>query len=165
MCRLSSPACVKPVLAVAIPMAVALVMVSATLSVVVHRGEPSGVATVTVTATYVPTEIFGRVNRSMPLIAIASITAKASGDRLVFEAFLANSGEGGDRLIKAEAIYGNKIETCSLDRAIPGNYRGWITLEFDNRRLGATPGSSIDLRLYFEKSGTHTIRVVVSPGS
>lgn len=160
---MSTPACTKPVIAVAVPMAVALAVVSVALAIAVYQGGSTKVVTVTVTATNALTEVFEGISRSMPMISIVSVSAKAKGESLLFDAYLVNSREGGDKLIKIEAVLGGRTETRTLAETIPGNYRGWITVEFDNRTLRAVPGSTVDFKLYFEKSGVHTFRVVVSP--
>lgn len=177
---MSKPSCVKPVIAVAVPIAVALVVVSVALAMVVHRVESPATVTVTVSVTYtLTTEVFREIAEGQPLISITSIIARSLNNRLVFEIYLVNSGAGSDRLAKVDVVHrGTSISytltatstaTFPADTSlivsnagpliIPGNTRGWLTIVTDYSRI--TPGDTVILRSYFERSGVQTINVVV----
>ncbi|MEM2288636.1 MAG: archaellin/type IV pilin N-terminal domain-containing protein [Sulfolobales archaeon] len=112
--------------------------------------------------------LFGGLAGGSPQISITSVSARQkedNADDLIFELYINNAGAGSDKLIRAEVIYGGRTIRTNITEGkeinIPGNHRGWVKLEAVD--VGASVGDTVILKLYFEKSGTHTINVVVNP--
>ncbi|MEM1893309.1 MAG: archaellin/type IV pilin N-terminal domain-containing protein [Sulfolobales archaeon] len=117
--------------------------------------------------------LFGGLAGGSPQISITSVSArleKEGSKDLEIELYINNAGAGSDKLIRAEVIYGNKTikasmkdnqQKAEININIPGNHRGWVELEASG--VGASVGDTVILKLYFERSGTHTINVVVNP--
>ncbi|MEM4831523.1 MAG: archaellin/type IV pilin N-terminal domain-containing protein [Sulfolobales archaeon] len=111
--------------------------------------------------------LFGGLAGGSPQISITSVSArleKEGSKNLEIELYINNAGAGSDKLIRAEVIYGGKTITASIEEGkenIPGNYKGWVKLMASD--VEASVGDTVILKLYFERSGTHTINVVVNP--
>ncbi|MEM1830099.1 MAG: archaellin/type IV pilin N-terminal domain-containing protein, partial [Desulfurococcaceae archaeon] len=108
--------------------------------------------------------LFGGLTGGTPQISITSVRATLAGSDLNVEIYVNNAGAGSDKLVRAEVIYpGGSRDTTFEDKTITGNHKGWETLTIGNVQV--SPGDTVVLKLYFERSGTYTINVVVSPSS
>ncbi|MEM1668771.1 MAG: archaellin/type IV pilin N-terminal domain-containing protein [Thermofilaceae archaeon] len=127
--------------------------------------------------------LFGGLTGGQPQISITSIMAKKGTNGLEIQMYLNNAGAGSDKLVKVEIIHGGTSTSYGLTGTtltltgtqaatvtatpggtsvvIAGNYKGWLTINTDYGN--ASPGDTVILKLYFERSGIQTINVVVSP--
>ncbi|MEM1936411.1 MAG: archaellin/type IV pilin N-terminal domain-containing protein [Sulfolobales archaeon] len=116
--------------------------------------------------------LFGGLAGGSPQISITSVSARLAGkdfEDLEIELYINNAGAGSDKLIRAEVIYGGRTIIANITEGneikneinIPGNHRGWVKLMASD--VEASVGDTVILKLYFERSGTHTINVVVNP--
>lgn len=120
--------------------------------------------------------LFGGLVGGQPQISVTGVTTKVldGGKKLNVTMYLTNSGTASDRLTKISIIvYGkaNDINGSAVKglnpsgsyAAIPSGFRGWVTFEIslaDDIRLEA--GDSVLIRLFFERSGQHTITAVAT---
>ncbi len=102
-----------------------------------------------------------------PQIAIPSAIARTERDgKVAFELYVVNAGAGSDKIVRAYAMHGGRtFEAVPETSIIPAGYRGWMRLTTVEPVRGVSPGDALVLRIYFERSGVHTISVVVSPGT
>ncbi|MEM1623621.1 MAG: archaellin/type IV pilin N-terminal domain-containing protein [Sulfolobales archaeon] len=108
--------------------------------------------------------LFSGLTGGTPQISITSVRATLYNDNLKVEIYVNNAGAGSDKLLRAEVIYPGGSKTKEINESISGNYRDWKTITIDGVS-SVSPGDTVVLKLYFEKSGTYTINVVVSPSS
>ncbi len=111
--------------------------------------------------------LFGGLAGGSPQISITNIILREDGK---LEFYINNAGAGSDRLLKIEVISGSQIIDSSAGAGaaavmtISGNFKGWITtISLSNINNKVNVGDTVIVKFYFEKSGTHTINVVISP--
>jgi len=116
--------------------------------------------------------LFGGLTGGSPQISITNIALKKTGDKLTLEMYISNTGAGSDRLLKVEVLAGGSLIASSVPTGnsnaimiISGNLRTWLSgpLDVDSSKVSnVSPGDTVIVKVYFEKSGTHTINAVVS---
>ncbi len=128
--------------------------------------------------------LFGGLMGGQPQISITNAIAKVddAGKKVTFELYVVNAGAGSDRILRVGVIYGGKthpvisgegatttatpgdtITDTNAIVVIPANFRGWIVFEWNvSEDTSVSLGDSMVLRIHFERSGVHTINVVVT---
>jgi len=93
-----------------------------------------------------------------PQIQVSNAVVYKNGTVLLY---VVNQGSGADTLLKVELNDGTTTYTLTPDiQTIDANFKGWITAT-PTQNVTFTPGQSVTVKLYFEKSGTITIPVSV----
>ena len=112
--------------------------------------------------------LFGGLTGGNPQITITNIALKKDSKEL--EMYISNTGAGSDRLLKVEVIANGTLVASTVPSStavvttIQGNFKGWVTIKLNTSTNydSLAPGDTVIVKLYFEKSGTQTINVVVS---
>lgn len=120
--------------------------------------------------------LFGGLVGGQPQVYVTGVTARAlnEGKRLNVTMYLSNAGTASDRLTRVSAIIrgksydiaGSAVEGLSAAgtyASVPAGFRGWVTFEVDLKDdTKIEVGDTVLIRLFFERSGQHTVTVVVS---
>jgi flagellin-like protein len=115
--------------------------------------------------------LFGGLTGGNPQITITNIALvlKSGGQGGQLEMYISNTGAGSDRLLKVEVIANGSVIASTTPSSgsnavttINGNFKGWVTVGLTGNFGNVSPGDTVIVKLYFEKSGTQTINVVVS---
>ena len=112
--------------------------------------------------------LFGGLTGGNPQITITNIALKKNENKL--EMYISNTGAGSDRLLKVEVIANGSLVASTVPggtavvTTIQGNFKGWVSIDLNTgtNYVSLAPGDTVIVKLYFEKSGTQTINVVVS---
>jgi len=114
--------------------------------------------------------LFGGLTGGNPQIAVTNIALKKSdSNKLTLEMYISNTGAGSDRLLKVEVLAGGSViasatpgSGSNVIMTISGNLRTWVSTDLTGNFSNVSPGDTVIVKLYFEKSGTQTINVVVT---
>jgi flagellin-like protein len=117
--------------------------------------------------------LFGGLTGGSPQISITNIALKKTNDRPTLEMYISNTGAGSDRLLKVEVIANGSVIASTTPSGggsnvvttINGNFKGWVTVTLTGdpgKVSNVSPGDTVIVKLYFEKSGTQIINAVVS---
>ena len=114
--------------------------------------------------------LWGGLAGGSPSIQITNqkldVTSAGNTSTATLELYIRNTGGGSDKILKAELISGNnvvsaKTEDIKPSTVISANYADWFTIPFDVSKLQLSPGDTVIIKIYFEKSGTQTFQVTV----
>jgi len=112
--------------------------------------------------------LWGGLASGTAQIQVSSATVYSNGTASIY---VVNSGSGADQILKIELSNGEKTVTLKPKSAfgnnvtaypivVKANVKGWIIAE-NTTKITLTPGQSVTLKIYFEKSGSVTIPVTV----
>jgi flagellin-like protein len=110
--------------------------------------------------------LWGGFAGGTPQIQVSNVIVKTDG---TIDFYYVNSGSGSDRILRVDISNGTATVTATLstnppagyqnDDIIEANERSWIRFTFTG--LTVSPGDTVNVVIYFEKSGQVTIPATV----
>ena len=98
--------------------------------------------------------LWGGFAGGTPQIQVSNVIVKSNGS---VEMYIVNTGTGSDNILRVELNTGTQAITLTPNETtISANFRGWITAS-PGTAQNLTPGQSVTVTIYFEKTGTQTI--------
>ncbi|MCE4604609.1 MAG: hypothetical protein F7B20_06570 [Aeropyrum sp.] len=127
--------------------------------------------------------LWGGFAGGSPAVSIPSATVildtTGATPQVEAQLYVVNEGAGSDNIYKAELIVGGQTFNATLVTdgtnnadltanetfTIEANSKGFIYVDFDSAANAISPGDSVTIKVYFEKSGVVPVTAVVSSGT
>jgi len=117
--------------------------------------------------------LWGGLAGGSPSIQITNLKFTSSKEKWSLELYIRNTGGGSDKILKIEIFNGtwSAVSEPEKGSVIPANFAGWMTFTFEtitsgtettNSGLTVPAGTTLTVKIYFEKSGTQTFTVTAS---
>ncbi len=120
--------------------------------------------------------LWGGFAGGTPQIQVSNVKVYHNGTQGYIDIYYVNSGSGSDKILKVEISNGTTTVTAKINEKPPQGYqnddiilaneKGWVQYNFTvgTGGISISPGDSVTVRIYFEKSGTVIIPTTVVAG-